>query len=397
MQTVGLSIQVKNLIEKPINWFKKPTMEQYAWAAGLCFVATVLIVLFIASGPASFGEWVTRVVAIASVAVSILTRRQSKRSADAAEQNAALASAEERRRRHKLVLEPHPIPYRHVLRNAGTVTATNVNIANRGDFAHAEFVGADGPVTIPAGQSYPVDLVTSWGGVGTRAAFEWIPEGESGKKTWTEALYPSASEIADRGKDQEYKDAREAREKDLDRETRRELRSLILQLGDAYAQYKANPDTPGNRLRVQLLTAALPPGIAREIGYEVDVPRDVWGENEHPFLQHIDTTDAHLIEDVLPELELVWNMRQVEGTEVYGPTEAPGPNSEPRIWWAVQGYVSRIKDRQAGVRHYRDSPRDQQSKAKAMAHMQGIKPGLKAEVSTEAGTITESQSDGENV
>lgn len=393
MFAVGGLFGLPNLVKCLKELAKKWNVEQYAWGAGLCFAGTLLIALFIAAGTASLGEWITRAVAIASVVVAMLSRQQSKRSADAAQQNAALAAAQEVRRRHRLVLDPHPIPYRHVLRNAGTVAATQVEVVNSDDFAHVKFVGVDDPVSIAPGQSRAVDMVTTWGGGGVQATFEWIPEGETEKKTWTEVIYPSALEAADRGKDQQAKDARKHREEDIDREYRRELRSLILQLGDAYAQYKVDPTGPGNRLRVQLLTAALPPRLAREIGYEVDVPRDVWGPDEYPFHHHLDPADAHLIEDIVPELELIWNMRQVEGTRVYGPTGAPGPEEEPRIWWAVQGYVDRVKDREAGVRHLRRSPRDQQHHDEAMADIRRFKERMNSVHQTESDSISP-QADG---
>ncbi|MEV8195069.1 hypothetical protein AB0P13_23590 [Rhodococcus pyridinivorans] len=348
----------------------KPSVEQYASAAVLAFAGTLLIVLFILGGTATIGEWVTRLVAVASVVVALLSRRQSKRSADAAERNAELAASEEIRRRHRLVLDPHPVPFRHVLRNAGTVAATHVEVVNRGDYARARFVGPEGPVTIEPGQARAVDLLTTWGKSGVQVTFEWIPEGETEKKMWTEVIYPSASEIAGRGERQEDSVSRRRREESVAREERREVRSLILQLGDAYAQYKADPAGVGNRLRVQLLTAALPPDLAREIGYEVDIPRHVWGPEEYPFHHHLHPDDAHLIEGIMPELELIWNMRHLEGSPVYGPTEAVGPETEPRIWWAIQGYVERVKDREAGVRHTRRSPEDQRSHDQAMAEMQ---------------------------
>lgn len=372
----------------------KGDAKQWSWIAAVALAgAATLLLIYLALNGNAVGDWITRLIAVGSVVVALLSRRQSKRSADAAERNATLAHDEEIRRRHKWALEPHPVPYRHVLRNVGTVTATHVQILNHNsDFARADFTQADDPVTIGPGQSRAIDLMTKWSTVGTQVTIKWIPEGESEERTWTEVIQPSASEAADRGKDQKDKDARQNREEDIDREHRRELRSLLLQLGDAYSVYRADPAGPGNRLRVQLLTAALPPSIAREIGHEVDVARDVWGPSEYPFDQHLHPDDAHLIQDVMPELELIWNMRMVQGDPVYGPTDAPGLNQEPRIWWAVQGYVERVKERQSGTRHTRRSRRDQESHDKAMADIRRFEAtNAKDGAST---TAPGSQSDG---
>ena len=55
-------------------------------------------------------------------------------------------------------------------------------------------------------------------------------------------------------------------------------------------------DDPKKKLQVQLLTAALPSSVAREIGYQVDVARDVWGEGEYPFVFHVAKEDRAMIE-----------------------------------------------------------------------------------------------------
>ncbi|UIR39770.1 hypothetical protein LZP97_27175 (plasmid) [Rhodococcus sp. DMF-1] len=180
----------------------KGSAKQWAWIASACFaVAAALFLTYFSLNGTAVGDWITRAIAGASVVVALLSRRQSKRSADAAERNAALAHNEDIRRRHKWALEPHPVPYRHVLRNVGTVTATHVRILdNNGDFARAGFTQAQDPVTIEPGQSRAIDLLTKWSTAGTQVTIEWIPEGESEKRTWTEVIQPSASEAADRGR-----------------------------------------------------------------------------------------------------------------------------------------------------------------------------------------------------
>jgi hypothetical protein len=75
--------------------------------------------------------------------------------------------------------------------------------------------------------------------------------------------------------------------------------------------------------------------------------------------------DQHHVDGLLPEIELMWNVRTVSGYSVYGPIDAEGPNTEPRVWWAIQGYADRVKERESGQRQLRLSPQDRERRIQA--------------------------------
>ncbi|WP_070384555.1 hypothetical protein [Rhodococcus erythropolis] len=61
----------------------------------------------------------------------------------------------------------------------------------------------------------------------------------------------------------------------------------------------------------------------------------------------------------------MWNVRTVSGYAVYGPIDAPGPNTEPRLFWAIRGHVDRVKERESGNRQLRLSARDEAHREQA--------------------------------
>ncbi|NKR96207.1 hypothetical protein GS473_04465 [Rhodococcus hoagii] len=341
-------------------FWRIPTVV-YRTLSALCLIAALsFLVAAVAIDPGSALDWGSPAVAIAALAVAALSRIQAQRSADAAVANARIAELQENRRRFGWQVEPHPTPDHYILRNVGTVTATKVEIANREQFATVRILSAgDGPVSISPGEARVFVAPGKFSAIGCEVHIRWVPESEKEARTWIETVQPSANATAleQRRADRSRED--KIRGESLAIEKTREYRDLILKLGDAYSEYRAAPADIGKKLRVQLLVSALPPNMAREIGYEVDVARDVWGPGEHPFRQHVADEDWPLIEELTPQIELMWNMRQLHRWEVYGSLDAAGPNAEPRIWWALRGYVDRVKERESGDRATRRSPEDQ--------------------------------------
>lgn len=299
------------------------------------------------------------VLAALALLVSAFALRHSAKSAEAALRSAAVAEDQEQRRKYGWAVALLPDGSAYELRNTGSQNAKSVRLA--GDFFDIGFIHEEGrtggSVNIDAGEAKVFDARTSYGQVGLEVEISWQPEGsDEGERKWREVIPQPPREFhaqSDRRHDARIR-AEEHRREDM-----WHLQEKMLQLGEAYSRWKANPADLGNKLQVQLLVAALPPALAREIGYEVDVARDVWGPEEYPLTRLIPEEDRHLVEGQLAEVELMWNMRRVSDYAVYGPTSALGPNEEPRIWWAVRGYVERQKERLAGERKLRRSPEDQ--------------------------------------
>jgi hypothetical protein len=280
-----------------------------------------------------------------------------------------IAEAQEERLRYGWSVSLHANGSHYELRNTGTASAQAVELT--GDFIRIGFRSRDGngPVNIAAGEARAFHALASFNDSGVEMIIEWLPEGETERRTWRETVPPMPRRIAEYVQERREDRVREEQQR---RDDSREWRELILRLGDAYVDWKVDRDDPKKKLRVQLLTAALPPSIAREIGYEVDVARDVWGDGEYPFVFHVAEEDRKLIEPVQAEVELMWNMRQLAGYQVYGPIDAEGPNTEPRIWWAVKGYASRVRERESGERRLRRSRTDQEHHDRAMQQLQRL-------------------------
>ncbi|MDJ0413812.1 hypothetical protein [Rhodococcus opacus] len=322
---------------------------------GFCFWFSGMIV-----SSASLTDWISPLIASGALVVAVLARQQARRSADAAQTNATISELQEKRRRIGWVIESHPVPRRHVLRNVGTVIATKVELGDKSNFAMLTFVTSrDEPVSIAPGEARAFDAAPMYSAPGIEVSVSWVPEDEEESRTWVEVLEPSSSEASDRGRDQQRKDAQKIREEQRRHDQAKEWRDLLLKLGDAYEDYRSDRESARKKLRVQLLVAALPPGMAREVGYEVDVARDVWGPDEYPLDCQLAAEDRHIVDGVLPQIELVWNMRSLEGTPAYRPADSEVPSSEPRVWWAIHGYVERVKERESGERRLRRSREDQ--------------------------------------
>lgn len=331
---------------------------------------TIMIAAWVITALKTDAKWtnaVSSLIAFGALCIATAAWRETRRSAEAAHRSAGIAEAQEERLRYGWSVSLHPNGSHYELRNTGTAAAQAVGLS--GDFIRIGFRSsdADGPVNIAAGEARAFQALASFNDNGVEMIIEWLPEGEVERRTWRETVPPMPSRTENYVQERREDRVREEQQR---RDDSREWRELVLRLGDAYADWKVDRDDPKKKLRVQLLTAALPPSIAREIGYEVDIARDVWGDGEYPFVFHVAEEDRELIEPVQAEIELMWNMRQLAGYEVYGPIDAEGPNTEPRIWWGVKGYASRVRERESGGRRLRRSRADQEHHNRAMQQLQ---------------------------
>lgn len=339
---------------------------------GGAVLLTAVIAAWLITAVKTAAKWtdaVSSLIAFGALCIATAAWRETRRSAEADRRSVSIAEAQEESRRYGWSVSLHPHGSHYELRNTGTAAAQAVGLS--GDFMRIGFGSTDGkgPVNIAAGEARAFQALASFNDGGVEMIIEWLPDGETERRTWRETVPPMPSRID--GYVQERREDR-VREEQQMRDDSREWRELVLRLGDAYADWKVDRDDPKKKLRVQLLTATLPPSIAREIGYEVDVARDVWGEGEYPFVFHVAEEDRELIEPVQAEVELMWNMRQLAGYQVYGPIDAEGPNSEPRIWWAFKGYASRVRERESGERRLRRSRTDQEHHDQAMQQLQSF-------------------------
>ncbi|GAB08301.1 hypothetical protein GOARA_008_00010, partial [Gordonia araii NBRC 100433] len=321
----------------------------YSASGIVAVLAVVLIVVAIRSDNGAV--WASPLIALCALAVALGAQRHSARSADAATRSAALAEEQERNRRYGWVITLRPDGATYELRNVGTASATNVLLA--GEFTRIAFIGRSrtddeeaNTVNIAAGEARAFHAVASWGDSGHEVTITWKPHGET-ERTWVDVVPTPPNTLAEIRRE---RDDQRVREEQRRHEDARDIRELILRLGDAYADWKADQGNPAKKLKVQLLVAALPPSFGREIGYQVDVARDVWGSSELPFTGHVREEDQELIVGLEAEIELMWNMRTVAGYRVYGPDGTEGPDTEPRIWWALTGYADRVRERESGER-----------------------------------------------
>lgn len=355
----------------------------------LLLVAVItLICLAIFSGE-NQAEWITAAVATAALTLSLGALKQTAKSADAETRSLLLAEAQERRKRNGWAISPRPDGQAYELRNTGTVSAEHVRLT--GGFSILSFAGRtdnDEPVNIAAGEARNFYAVSSWNQDSQEIVVTWKPAGGE-ETTWIDVVPPLPDRAAESR--QERSDQR-IREEQFRRENTRDYRDLMLRLGDAFAEWKTDRASAAKKLKVQLLVAALPPQFAREIGFQVDVARDVWGPYEYPLSEHVSPEDRHLIADIEAELELIWNMRTLAGYRVYTHDGAESRETEPRIWWAMLGYAERVHERESGERKLRHSPFDEQQEREARAAIEG----LKARTSRRSGGAPEETNDGED-
>ncbi|OFV79255.1 hypothetical protein [Rhodococcus erythropolis] len=250
--------------------------KAYGWSS-IVLIASMFALWAIAlmRSPTTAKDWVSPLIAIAAVVVAVFAMMQSRRSAEAAHRNLTISELQENRRRNGWTIEPHPQADRYILRNTGTITATDIEL--EGDFFHLRFVTDTDTdtVEIAPGEARSFDAISSIDQYGVEIAVTWRSENEEQRRTWIEVLQPSPAGEASWKNFQKENAATRAAERQHAKVQREESLRLLLQLGDAYSTYKQDPVDPAAKLKVQLLVAALPPHLAREIGYQVDVARDV--------------------------------------------------------------------------------------------------------------------------
>lgn len=347
-------------------------MSIYIAAGVVVVIAVIFLVIALAVG-SPLANWASPVIAIAALGVALAALGHSAKSADADARSAALAEQQELNRRYGWAITLRPDGQTYELRNLGTITARHVRLS--GDFRGIAFLGrqrdeaGEAPVDIAPGEARAFQAYAGWSDVGEEVTITWTPNGGE-ERTWVDVVPVPPGTMADR---RQERIEEQARKEQQHREDAREVRELILRLGDAYAEWKSDQNNPEKKLRVQLLVAALPPDLGREIGHQVDVARDVWGPSEYPFVDHVCEEDKEIIDGMEAEIELMWNMRSVAGYSVYGPKGVEGPDTEPRIWWALMGYADRVRERRSGERRLRDSPFDARSRREAEATFAGMR------------------------
>jgi hypothetical protein len=76
--------------------------------------------------------------------------------------------------------------------------------------------------------------------------------------------------------------------------------------------------------------------MAKEIGYEVDVLRDLWGPHQWPLDVFVaDPKDKKLVRENAPMIELMWNLMQVQLPEIVDADNSQSPMGWFRIEHAV--------------------------------------------------------------
>jgi hypothetical protein len=293
---------------------------------------------------------------------------QAKRSADAAQRNLEISELQEHRRRFGWQVTLHPNGAEYVLRNIGSVNATDVKLEDPKDFSLLKFVRPEdeGGLTIRPGESKAFAALQAFGRVGTEILIEWVTEGEQARRQWREVLPPRSSADFDRFKAEGAEQRERQRVESI--EYAEETRSRLIDLATAYGEYLADKEDVTKKLRVQALVSALPANFVKEIGYEVDVPRDYWGKNQWPFSEfvHADRADDRaLVDRDSATIELIWNLAAVQIPRRGGVGSSAALHPYYRIEHAVYGHIDLVRRREAGNRELQDSPEDEESQRRA--------------------------------
>jgi hypothetical protein len=330
----------------------------------LSVVLVVLVMWLLAFTPAAPKDF----IALAAVVVACLAWFQSRRSANAATKSAAIAAANEERSKYGWTITLHPNGDHYVLRNVGTLAAHDVKFGqpDGAPAPRARFLMHDsdaGPVIQP-GQAKAFFAYSTFSEPNLELVIDWLPEGESQRQTFTEAVPPqSSSAFEEHVKERKAETAAEAlvRERAIS-----ETRKLLIELAAAWGDYQDDPSA-SNKLRVQGLVGALPTNVVKEIGYAVDVPRDYWGPGQLPLEGLVQKPeDRELVRRDAPLIELIWNLWQVQLPGIVDADLSQGPDPWYRVEHAVNGYVELVRNRESGQRPLRDGPRDRKHREDAL-------------------------------
>lgn len=305
-------------------------------------------------------------IALGAFAVSCFAQFQASRSFHNTARTAALAQLNEERAKYGWKITVHPEGNRYVLRNMGTVTAHDVRFINVDPHTFIQFEqheGDKGP-TVPSGQAVAFHATFTYGSAGNAVELDWLPEGETERQTFKDVL----DEIPNKTFDETVKRREVERDAEaaMDRVWCAEVRKLLIELADAWGDYRVK-ETPQNKMRVQALVAALPSNMVRAIGFAVDVPRDFWGEHQWPFENWVqDRKDKQLVRDNAPMIELMWNMTWVQIPRRRESDLSQPPDPWCRLEHAIYGYVELVRNREQGKVEYRDGERDRKHREEAM-------------------------------
>jgi hypothetical protein len=344
---------------------------------GLSVVLVVLGMWLLAFTPAEPKDF----IALIAVVVTCLAWWQANRSANAATRSAiastksaAIAEANEERSKYGWTITLHPNGDHYVLRNVGTLAAHDVRFVDQGGSqrpGERQLVLLDGgsfrarflihnkdagPVIIQPGQSKAFFAYSTFDQPNVELGIDWLPEGESQRQTFTEAVPPMPnSAFEEHVKEQTAQTAAEAlaAERAIS-----ETRKLLIELAAAWGEYQDHPSA-SNKLRVQGLVGALPGNFVKEIGHAVDVPRDHWAPDQWPLDDMVqDPNDKRLVRDNAPMIELIWNLWQVQLPPLVDADLSQPPEHWNRIEHAVHGYIELVRNRESGKRELKLGPRD---------------------------------------
>jgi len=281
------------------------------------------------------GEWITPLVALGSLGAALWARHTASVSA-------GIAKSDAQRRRYGWEIELQPKGKSYLLRNIGTVAATNVRFGENEGFSRIKFRHEPSAQRIEHSEAREFYAFSSWGSQQQEIRISWVPDGESEERTWTSAITIAKDEAVENTL-KERRDSQIRNEQNAIAE-QREWTNRLISLGAAYGEYMKNPDDPGNKIRVQLLVASLPPDMAIEVGRQVDVARDL-RQSGPDLVGYVPDEEKHLIEGQSAQLELIWNMMRVNGSE---PSDGHSHRTEYNIWDVGPGAVTRIQRRMSG-------------------------------------------------